>query len=203
MSAFLGPIHHWLFRKIQFQDQLSNRIINIYDKQNSNLHLSKKLKKAYGELEKQPLEDIIDETNIHGWLQDRVSMVECRFACLVTTILESEPDALVEMRHICYSFGQEHKTEDITDATKLFQYFDDLLLDGMPCDRANEIIERLYDGVIWQRNFCVHEQYWNEVGGAIANYYLLRNALINGILDGSPFVYEKLEDDIYALNRRY
>ena len=29
MSAILGPIHHWLFRKIKIQNDLTNAIIDV------------------------------------------------------------------------------------------------------------------------------------------------------------------------------
>lgn len=202
MSAFLGPIHHWLFRKIQFQNELTNRIIDIYDKQNIDLQLATKLNEQYGRLEQQPLAEIIDEANIHGWLQERVSVVEYRLADLVTTLLKHDQNNLTAIEQICIEFGREHKAVDTDNAPELFQYFDDLLLDGMPCDHANEVTERLYDEVIWQRNICVHQQYWDETGGDANNYYLLRDALIKGMLDGSSFIYEKLEDNTYTLRRR-
>lgn len=27
MSAFLGPVHYWLYRKIQYQEQLNQRFL--------------------------------------------------------------------------------------------------------------------------------------------------------------------------------
>ena len=27
MSAFLGPVHYWLYRKIQYQEQLNQKIL--------------------------------------------------------------------------------------------------------------------------------------------------------------------------------
>lgn len=28
MSAFLGPVHYWLYRKIQYQEQLNQKLDN-------------------------------------------------------------------------------------------------------------------------------------------------------------------------------
>lgn len=202
MSAFLGPIHHWLFRKIQFQNELTNRILDFYDRQDNNLPLTQELKSQYGELEQQHLENIIDGANIHGWLQERVSMVESRLAYLVALLLQKEQDALNIIERISFEFGKEHKVTDAVDAKELFRYFDNILLDGMPCDHANEVVNSDEHAVTWKRNLCVHQQYWDKVGGDITQYYLLRDALIEGILCDSLFQYQKSEDDIYTLKRR-
>lgn len=85
MSAFLGPIHTWLFRKIKFQDELTNTILEIEAQE----ELVKRIDKAYVSLEQGELADIVDSANIHGWLQERISIVENRLAFVVTDILQN------------------------------------------------------------------------------------------------------------------
>ncbi|HKM35519.1 MAG TPA: hypothetical protein VJY54_12400 [Lachnospiraceae bacterium] len=85
MSFTLGPIHTWLFNKIRFQDLLQRTILRDYEK-DKDTTLSCQLDRRFGVLEEGELKDIIEEGNIHGWLQERVSLVENRFAFMVTQI---------------------------------------------------------------------------------------------------------------------
>ena len=65
MSAFLGSIHYWLYNKIQFQDNLVKSLaskLGCEEVINVNTQI--------GALPGGYLQDIIDEGNIHGWLQD-------------------------------------------------------------------------------------------------------------------------------------
>ena len=66
MSAFLGPIHFWLYNKIRFQEGLSDRILSHAKEQswkNAGIIAGK-----YEISELKPLEELIDLRNIHGWL---------------------------------------------------------------------------------------------------------------------------------------
>ena len=200
MSAFLGPIHHWLYKKIQFQNSLTNRIVEYCDARDG-LGLADSLTAEYGELEQEPLESIIDGTNIHGWLQERVSIVEYRLAAAVTEICEKEPDAMPGLEELVFEFGKENKPAGIENAKAWFDCFNDTLLDGMPCDRANEAISESEEEVVWRRAVCVHKSYWDAVDGDIDNYYSLRDALMKGMMDGSGFAYEKEAADTFRIKR--
>lgn len=199
MSAFLGPIHHWLYNKIQFQDRLTDRLLQFYEEGQHGTALRAHLNEKYGRLEQAPLETIIDGANIHGWLQQRVTLVEYRYAEAVTVMLQD--CALQDLEKVCRAFGRENKPESPETAKDLFQFMNDTLLDGMPCDHANAIVTENNDGVVWQRNVCVHEAVWEAVGGEICHYYALRDALLEGMLDGSGFVYEKPGEEKYAIKR--
>ena len=36
MSAFLGPIHYWVFNKVQLQEEMVNRLIEFSNKEDYN-----------------------------------------------------------------------------------------------------------------------------------------------------------------------
>ena len=200
MSAFLGPIHHWVFNKVQFQDGVVNRLIELA--KTNGLDLVPMLSERFGELEQQPLEDIIDGGNIHGWLQTRVSLVESRLAGAITIVLEKTELTISDLQELLYGIGKENKPLKAGTATDIFAYLNDTLLDGMPCDRVNETIAETDDTVTWRRNGCVHKQYWESVGGDIENFYILRDSLIRGMLDGSSFDYNSPQTGVYTLQRR-
>lgn len=193
MSAFLGPIHLWLYNKIQIQNSMIEAIANLGEKVVPNLR--DELVSKYGVSETRPLEEVIDEGNIHGWLQERVSQAEYKLAYSITTLLKNEPNIASEIEKVFFEKGKESSTMiGQGNAIDAYKVIGDSLLDGMPCDHANSVIENSEDKVIWRRNICVHQDYWDEVGGDINNYYKFREAFIRGALQGTNLEYEKVDE---------
>ena len=99
MSSMLGPVHFWLYKKIVLQEDLTRKIAERFpghEKDVCGRMLS--------------LQEIIDEANIHGWLQNRICDAESRYAHLVTEILKEKGEAaLEEMEKIAYHFGQQNR----------------------------------------------------------------------------------------------
>ena len=195
MSAFLGPIHYWLYNKINIQQGLVEDIVSLSEKYNIQEDLKKELDTSYGVTETRPLEEVIDQGNIHGWLQACVSQVEYKLAFSVTRVLEKKPELLNEIALLFKNKGKESSLSKATsNASDVYKAISDSLLDGMPCDHAYSVLEADESKVIWKRNTCVHKSYWEEVGGDINNYYLFREAFIRGFLSDSSLVYEKIDE---------
>ena len=76
MSAFLGPIHHWLYGKIQLQEAIIARIAAEAEAQGWGT--GDKPAADYVKEETRPLDELIDTMNIHGWLQSRIHDAEGR-----------------------------------------------------------------------------------------------------------------------------
>lgn len=204
MSAFLGPIHYWLYRKISLQDELTKQIIALAAEKGLTT-LGGQLDEKYGCLEDKELEEMIDVNNIHGWLQDKVSMVEYRLAEAVTTLLKAEPSAIAALKTIFYSSGEETANKQIQEEAlslpQLFKGITDALLDGMPCDHALQLIKQEADEVVWQRRHCVHAPYWQAVGGTVTDYYTLRTAWLEGFAYGAGVTFTVVDEATYALKR--
>lgn len=201
MSAFLGPIHFWLYNKIKLQQSIVNELYSIGMRH--NLSLKQECDAHYGAFEDKPLEEIIDETNIHGWLQERVSQVEYKYAYCVTNLLSLLPDSFPQIESVLYQSGKE-KGQTLKEAgigiSGIYKEITDQLLDGMPCDHAMNLISQEDNEVIWKRNICVHEDYWNAVGGDIHNYYVLRDAWLKGLADGCDLIFEKKDEITYCIS---
>ena len=60
MSAFLGPVHYWLYRKIQYQEQLNQKILKRICPQ-----LNEIVAQECGTIQDGSLEEIIDHQAIH------------------------------------------------------------------------------------------------------------------------------------------
>ena len=91
MSKFLGPVHFWLYRKIQFQESLIDALISYAVQEGWN---DEDLTR-YSCQDRRQLDEIIDETNIHGWLQARIQDAEKRYAALVLHLVGSDETLLL------------------------------------------------------------------------------------------------------------
>lgn len=202
MSAFLGPIHFWLYRKITVQQEIVEDIIKLSEDKFKSLSLREQLDSTYGVNETGKLDEIIDPSNIHGWLQERVSQTEYKLASGVTLLLKKDSTLLGDMKTIAYSKGKEcyapHGELDIAGA---YKELTDCLLDGMPCDRAYSIVEQDEREIVLKRNVCVHEEYWNSVDGEIKIYYILRDEFIKGFLSSTLITYETIDETTHRMKK--
>lgn len=201
MSAFLGPIHHWLYNKINLQDRLTDSYLKAAESTGMS-QIGEQIAAAYGLMPKGKLEDLIDESNIHGWLQNKISLVENRYAMTVTAILKQNPDFLNQLLTIASDYGAAISSlTPENNALDAYKVLNDILIDGMPCDHVNMLIAQDENEVIWKRTQCVHEKYWIENGGDVAVYYQLRTALVQGILSPSGLRLEEIEEDTYSVRK--
>lgn len=200
MSAFLGPIHYWLYNKIQLQQQLVDEIYVLGEK--NGLSLKDECNTRFGDFENKPLEEMIDHGNIHGWLQERVAQVEYKYAYSVTKLLENNPESKALLMTISKDKGIDLAIvvkEYIPNAIGIYKVITDNLLDGMPCDHANKVIKQSENEVTWIRETCVHRSYWEEVGGDINIYYELRDAWIGGLVKELGYTFEKADLNTYSI----
>jgi len=201
MSAFLGPIHFWVYKKIQIQQDLVDDILAL-----GEIHLPdlrEELDNRFGASEKKPLGDVIDLTNIHGWLQENVTRVENKLAFGVTRLTNIYPDMKAQIREIFRLKGMQLSTQlEGKSASEAYKLISDSLLDGMPCDHANSLVTDDHDLSVFRRNNCVHSQYWEEAKGDVSLYYDFRSAFIEGCLNGTELVFEKLDDVTSSIKRR-
>lgn len=203
MSAFLGPIHYWLYNKIERQRQLVEELFLLGKE--SDLSLEAECKELFGVFEKKPLEEMIDHNNIHGWLQERVSQVEYSYAYCVTKLLQADPGLMPKLKSIHKSSGRELSLtmkDKNPDAAIIFKAISDNLLDGMPCDHANRLLAQSEDEVLWQRSICVHSIYWDNTGGDVKNYYELRDAWLEGLTEELGFSLERPDEISYCIKRK-
>ncbi len=199
MSAFLGPIHTWLFSKIKFQNDFTDEIIQMAKKKKLTQNLEEILNKRYGTLEEGNLESIIDETNIHGWLQERVSLVENRLAFAVTSILEEHPESLRDIKECVYEFGKSHDVGKEIDIIGAYDFLENTLLNGMPCDHVNIKVMEDNELLKWEQTNDIHKQYWDMVHGDETYYYDIRNSLIEGLFSKSSITYSQIAPEKFEI----
>lgn len=191
MSKFLAPIHFWLYRKIEIQEQL---IDNILEKSNTD---KKDFYEKLGALPQGSLENNIDTNNIHGWLQKNIIESETRLANSVRIAIDNgiSEDELKEL------FYEEGKSigESISPQDA-YQKVNDSLLDGMPCDNVNILVSQSDQEVIWKRTADLHGEYFEEQNLDKDLYYELRDWFLKGIA-GDNISFTRNEEEYIFSNK--
>ena len=211
MSLFLGKIHYWLFNKVLWFEGLEGEIIELAKNEGLNIYkLQDEINIKYGEkLPDKKLEDMIDTSNIHGWLQGKIHNAEGRMAAWTNIILSNNKDAILNMKKIYIEQGinaaKEAKTKlsNIT-AEDIFKSMNDYILDGMPCDRVNEVINSNSETVEWKRKVCVHKDIWKNEGISVDIFYNLRSEWINAFVVemNNDYEYIQLDENTQVIRKR-
>ncbi len=198
MSAFLGPIHHWLFNKIRLFEELENKTIKSLSKSFGDdaeaIHAAAAEK--FGKmLPNAELEDLIDTDNIHGWLQNKIQMAETRQAYYYNEVLKKFGQAIVPVLEEAYrqqasKLGEALRAEaGELKAPELYKQLNNYLLDGMPCDHVNNVIESQPEKLVWVTVQCLHKPYWRQAGMDIEVMYRLRFAWTNAFIEAANWDY--------------
>ncbi|SDP60253.1 hypothetical protein [Clostridium gasigenes] len=210
MSLYLGKIHYWLFNKIVWFEGLEEEIIDLAKNEGLDIEsLSKDINNKYGEkLPKLPLEEMIDTSNIHGWLQEKIHSAEGRLATWTGKLLEKENskeklEDLYIRQGIKAAKEVKEEGKSLNTAIDIFNSVNDYILDGMPCDRVNEVISQDEEKVIWKRRICVHKDIWESANGDVNYFYDLRNLWIKSFVTevNNEFKYTKDENNGMQIGR--
>ena len=169
MSAFLGPIHHWLFNKIKYLENIELQIIE------------SKIPLDYMLMNKN-LEDVIDENQIHKSLQDMISTTEIRFSKTINEVLNKKNIKFIE--EIFKKQGQKDgliakKNLPITTLESIYKKLNDFILDGMPCDTTNNIDLNEDNSFKWHTNDTLHKPFWDINDIDIYIFYQLKKLYVN------------------------
>lgn len=188
MSLFLGRIHYIMYDKILFQEEILENLLNFLEEEKRN-ELKKDLDEEFP-LEKGNLEDIIDESNIHGWLNERVVRSENRLAKAVSILLRDFD--LEKLKNKFFEIGKNYEAGEAP--MEVFSFMTSKFLDGMPCDHALAILKNDEDEFVFTVLSDVHKNIWKDyVSPEI--YWVLRDSFILGSLNSSDLKFEKIEEN--------
>lgn len=199
MSAFLGPIHHWLFKKIKLHEDLEKNLLSRYEEVfGSEISvIREKAETQYGSpMENKPLDQMIDTNNIHGWLQNKITAAETRQAAILTNIFQQHGNKAVEIALEEYEKqGKEsglgaRSSVQVDSAPAIYKALNNYLLDGMPCDNVNNITIAEPDLLQWKNIHCLHRKYWEAVGANPDTFYQLRSAWIASFVENANEQYQ-------------
>ncbi len=193
MSAFLGPIHFWLYNKIQFQENLIDELVAYVTAKGWSDKADQ-----YVSTDRRKLDEVIDEANIHGWLQSRIHDAEGRYAALVLAAAGDDGEKFDALKQAAHDFGAKQGLQAAT-APEAFHRLDDLLLDGMPCDQVNRVRESDDARIAWDRTMDLHSDFWQGHGD---RYYALRQALVDGLLSATDYALESPAEGQYEIVKK-
>ena len=211
MSLFLGKIHYWLFNKVLWFEGLEGEIIKLAKDKGIDVEkLEAEINSKYGvKTPNKNLEDMIDTSNIHGWLQGKIHSAEGRMAAWTKVILENNQEYILDMRKVYENQGVNAANEakeslENINAETIFNSMNDYILDGMPCDRVNEVIDSSEESIMWKRRVCVHKNIWENEGILVDVFYELREQWINAFVNtmNNDYEYVKLEDNIQSIRHK-
>lgn len=191
MSKFLAPIHTHLFNKIKLYEELEKNLIKIYT-DNFGVDVNTLIKGVYTKygtpIEDGALEDLVDTSNIHGWFQNKISLAETRQAGIITEVYKKFGEKAIELTIDTYATkgsncGKDAKDNyDVESAPQIYLTLNHYVIDGMPCDMVNNITIKEDDVLEWETVQCLHKDYWSEVSGDKAIFYLLRYTFIDSFI---------------------
>lgn len=194
MSAFLAPIHTWLFSKILLAEDLETNLKKVYIDKYGDVAIDIAQRSlAYGNPidTTKNIEDIIDVSNIHGWLQDKIAKVETRTAFMITEMIKNYGKEVEVIAKSCFeeqgkTVGETLKSKGTPEKPEeIFNAISNYLLEGMPCDRVTRPIKSEDDIFEWETTSCIHKNYWDVVNGDVNIFYNLRHTWTKAFIENS------------------
>lgn len=210
MSAFLAPIHTWLFNKIELAQDLEKNIVDLHkEKYKENaIKVQEEAIEIYGNyIEEKPLEELIDVNNIHGWLQDRIREVESRSAYIISKYYDmynEDSKKLTESAYISQAIKcAQNESNKSNNPENAYISLNNYILSGMPCDRVNSVIEKNEEYIVYEQNGCIHKKNYENGKGNLEYLYELRDLWIKTFMENlsTKYIYEKEKADGKAINK--
>lgn len=200
MSAFIGPIHYWLYGKIRLVSEREEYTYNkVYETCGSTVEeLREQVWQTYGEpLPDRDLSELITHDNIHGWLQRQINIVESREAAFIKELLAicgSAAGDLIEQAFLEHGkqTGEHAKLQgkyDISTAPGIYKALNDYYLNGMPCDQSDMVVSSQADSVVWETGVCLQEPNWKRVGVDISTMTKLYQNWLKEFVSGTNAEY--------------
>lgn len=174
MSAFIGPIHYWLYEKIKLVADRENYIFNkAYELCTLRAEeLREQVWQVYGvQPSEKDLSELIDHDNIHSWLARQIKIVETREAAFIKELLDACGDSLRAAIEEAFTqhgnrVGKNAKLSgkySLNTASGIYKALYDYYLNGMPCDQSDMVVKNELDHVIWQAT-CLQAANWKQSG---------------------------------------
>jgi len=194
MSIFLGPIHHWLFNKILIVEDRRDRYIQALREKFGDrvTTLLETMDKSYGaRLQGRPLDQLVGDKPIHGFLQSLIQKVKAGEGSLVAgamaklngevfSVLLEEAEGHgrdMGMRALKEKRLSNPRAEEVGDILK------DYLLEGMPCDQGGAFVPGASSVALeWHHSTCPHRKNWDVAGAPFMEMCCLTNAWIGGFV---------------------
>lgn len=187
MSAFLGPVHFWLYEKIRRLERIELGLREL-SQPDSEMYLNR------------PLEDVVDTSRIHQSLQDMIRVTETRFAKVLDATLAEKGKDFVEAvftRQGRHDGATARQSAGSIDLAGIHRLLNDYLLDGMPCDTINNIETQEEDRLVWHVPDALHAPHWEVSGLDVNRFYEMKRCYVNAFINAfdETFHYDYTESE--------
>lgn len=196
MSAFLAPIHFWMYDKILIAQKLTFAV----EEKFLNKEERDEAENLFPALISEDLEEVIDQSNIHGWLHTAVSNVEIRFAYVIKKLLD-KGISLEDIKKVAFEYGTTFSKYEISSLQDAYELLMDILLDGLPCDVSISVIREEENELEFVLYNDIHKQYFNEFDMEASVYHELREAFVNGLFEKYSLKYKNIIDSNKLISR--
>jgi len=157
--------------------------------QRENLHAAWTLAHA---LPQGPLEELIGDAPIHGWLQHQLEAL-LESEAQLWALVGDRPERLRMVRSQLHShglrLGEALLSEDggrAGDARRWLQAVDLSLMEGMPCDHLSQVVAVGERSFIVRRDLLAHARHWRSAGLPEASALEMHGAWMEGLMDALP-----------------
>lgn len=196
MSAFLAPIHFWMYDKILIAQELTFKL----EEKFLNKEEREEVESLFPGLYSKDLEEVIDQSNIHGWLHTAVSNIEIRFAYIVKILLD-RGISLEEIKKVAFEYGKSFPEQEVSSLKDAYELLMDILLDGLPCDVSISVSREEENELEFILYNDIHKQYFNEFNLEVSLYHEIREAFVNGIFERYSLKYKNISDSNKLISR--
>ena len=76
------------------------------------------------------------------------------------------------------------------------------MLNGMPCDRVEEMLDSTEDSFRWRDRLDIHADYWEPYERSSKDFYQIRTSVIEGLLGQSDISYTWNGENEFKLRRK-
>ena len=171
MSAFLGPIHMWLYNQIQIVEKREAKVVEKFSQKYSAEKVDDLIfpyRHQYGDLkEDKPLAELIVGNDIHPWLEAAIKSAQSREAAVVAALMDEFNDQ--ELLLSIYAeqaeeLAEKAKVRDNVEKFNLndaFEIINEHFVERMPCDRLSGAVKE-EEKIIWKHQSRLHQEFWQQ-----------------------------------------
>lgn len=191
MSKNLGPIHYMMYNKVRFQNELCHKLLAKFKNVDMN-----EFNETIGQPQSGELSEIIELSNIHGWLQGNVDKVELKLAYIVKKLQENGVNQ-TDIEKVAFEHGKTARVEANTKE-EAWNSLNVILINGMPCDRVLSF-DVSDDKFLVKVEKSIHDVYWEQIGVINNIYNEIRNSIIEGALEGTKFDLNEINSETFEI----
>jgi hypothetical protein len=191
MSRFLAPIHFWLYDKIKKHEAIEPELI---EHSEINGAFLSDLNDRYPGFDLDiPLEEVIDQGNIHGWLQERIAMTERRRDALLEAVPMDKAEMVYAEDAKTTAEAHEGTPGDFPTLQKTINQY---LLDGMPCDQLHGTLEHTDTTFRWLTKEAIHAPFWTNMDRYLALRQVWVDTFVKTLVPGLRYTVTRTESGL-------